>query len=98
MSRNAAIRRANGIDFPMDTCPARGGCPERDAWQPPEKCITGSPNNERKRMNREGRGPGPKGRNRPQLALHVPEPDARPGDEADFSHIPIPAAGSAPRP
>ncbi|HEY5722936.1 MAG TPA: 3-methyl-2-oxobutanoate dehydrogenase (2-methylpropanoyl-transferring) subunit alpha [Allosphingosinicella sp.] len=49
-------------------------------------------------MNREGSGPGPKGRNRPQLALHVPEPDARPGDEVDFSHIQIPAAGSAPRP
>jgi 2-oxoisovalerate dehydrogenase E1 component alpha subunit len=49
-------------------------------------------------MNREGSGPGPEGRNRPQLALHVPEPDARPGDEVDFSHIQIPAAGSAPRP
>jgi 2-oxoisovalerate dehydrogenase E1 component alpha subunit len=36
--------------------------------------------------------------NRPALALHVPEPDARPGDEVDFSHIEIPAAGSAPRP
>ena len=44
-------------------------------------------------MNREA-----KGRNRPQLALHVPEPDARPGDEVDFSHIQIPAAGSASRP
>ena len=37
-------------------------------------------------------------RNRPALALHVPEPDARPGDEADFSHIAIPAAGSVARP
>ena len=37
-------------------------------------------------------------RNRPALSLHVPEPDARPGDEVDFSHIAIPAAGSAPRP
>jgi len=37
-------------------------------------------------------------RNRPALALHVPEPEARPGDEVDFSHIEIPAAGSAPRP
>jgi 2-oxoisovalerate dehydrogenase E1 component alpha subunit len=37
-------------------------------------------------------------RNRPALALHVPEPDARPGDEVDFSHIAIPAAGSVPRP
>src|SRR5688500_1917036 len=36
--------------------------------------------------------------NRPALSLHVPEPEARPGDEVDFSHIPIPAAGSAPRP
>lgn len=37
-------------------------------------------------------------RNRPALALHVPEPDARPGDEPDFSDIRIPAAGSVPRP
>ena len=36
-------------------------------------------------------------RNRPALSLHVPEPDARPGDEVDFSAIPIPAAGSVPR-
>ncbi|HWH21818.1 MAG TPA: 3-methyl-2-oxobutanoate dehydrogenase (2-methylpropanoyl-transferring) subunit alpha, partial [Allosphingosinicella sp.] len=36
--------------------------------------------------------------NRPALALHVPEPDARPGDEVDFSNIPIPAAGSVARP
>ncbi|HEV2079786.1 MAG TPA: 3-methyl-2-oxobutanoate dehydrogenase (2-methylpropanoyl-transferring) subunit alpha [Allosphingosinicella sp.] len=36
--------------------------------------------------------------NRPALALHVPEPDARPGDEVDFSHIAIPAAGSVARP
>jgi 2-oxoisovalerate dehydrogenase E1 component alpha subunit len=36
--------------------------------------------------------------NRPALSLHVPEPDARPGDEVDFSRIEIPAAGSAPRP
>ena len=36
--------------------------------------------------------------NRPALALHVPEPAARPGDEVDFSHIAIPAAGSVPRP
>ncbi|HEY0446622.1 MAG TPA: 3-methyl-2-oxobutanoate dehydrogenase (2-methylpropanoyl-transferring) subunit alpha [Allosphingosinicella sp.] len=36
--------------------------------------------------------------NRPALALHVPEPDARPGDEVDFSHIRIPPAGDAPRP
>ena len=37
-------------------------------------------------------------RNRPALSLHVPEPDARPGDEVDFSRIVIPAAGGAPRP
>jgi 2-oxoisovalerate dehydrogenase E1 component alpha subunit len=37
-------------------------------------------------------------RNRPALSLHVPEPDARPGDEVDFSQIRIPAAGSVPRP
>src|SRR5688500_17766122 len=71
----------------------RLGRAERDAWQPPENSTTGSASKERKRMNRET-----KGRNRPALALHVPEPDARPGDEVDFSHIPIPPAGSAPRP
>ena len=37
-------------------------------------------------------------RNRPALSLHVPEPEARPGDEVDFSHIQIPAAGSVARP
>jgi 2-oxoisovalerate dehydrogenase E1 component alpha subunit len=37
-------------------------------------------------------------RNAPRLALHVPEPPARPGDTADFSFLNIPAAGSAPRP
>lgn len=37
-------------------------------------------------------------RNRPALSLHVPEPDARPGDEIDFSHIRIPAAGAQLRP
>jgi 2-oxoisovalerate dehydrogenase E1 component alpha subunit len=36
--------------------------------------------------------------NRPALELHVPEPDARPGDEVDFSHIRIPEAGAVPRP
>jgi 2-oxoisovalerate dehydrogenase E1 component alpha subunit len=40
----------------------------------------------------------PERANRPTLSLHVPEPDARPGDEADFSHIEIPAAGSVRRP
>ena len=37
-------------------------------------------------------------RNRPALSLHVPEPDARPGDEVDFSAIAIPAAGGVARP
>jgi 2-oxoisovalerate dehydrogenase E1 component alpha subunit len=37
-------------------------------------------------------------RNRPALSLHVPEPDARPGDAVDFSAIAIPAAGSVARP
>src|SRR3954464_4003178 len=36
--------------------------------------------------------------NRPALSLHVPEPNARPGDEADFSHLDIPPAGSVRRP
>jgi 2-oxoisovalerate dehydrogenase E1 component alpha subunit len=36
--------------------------------------------------------------NRPQLALHVPEPPFRPGDDPDFSALQIPAAGEAPRP
>src|SRR3954447_11374854 len=36
--------------------------------------------------------------NRPALSLHVPEPNARPGDEPDFSHIDIPPAGSVRRP
>jgi len=36
--------------------------------------------------------------NRPSLSLHVPEPEARPGDEPDFSWVEVPAAGSVPRP
>ena len=32
------------------------------------------------------------------LRLHVPEPEVRPGDEPDFSNVPIPKAGSVPRP
>ena len=32
------------------------------------------------------------------LSLHVPEPEFRPGDKPDFSDVPIPKAGSAPRP
>jgi 2-oxoisovalerate dehydrogenase E1 component alpha subunit len=41
--------------------------------------------------------PSPR-RNRPALALHVPEPKFRPGDTPDFSSIRVPAAGEAPRP
>ncbi|MDV3258168.1 MAG: 3-methyl-2-oxobutanoate dehydrogenase (2-methylpropanoyl-transferring) subunit alpha [Sphingomonas sp.] len=37
-------------------------------------------------------------RNRPALALHVPEPPFRPGDTPDFSSISVPPAGEAPRP
>lgn len=36
--------------------------------------------------------------NLPPLSLHVPEPRFRPGDEADFSDIVIPPAGSVARP
>lgn len=36
--------------------------------------------------------------NLPPLRLHVPEPPARPGEEADFSHIDVLAAGVTPRP
>ena len=38
------------------------------------------------------------GANRPQLRLHVPEPRFRPGDQADFSYLNIPAAGAQFRP
>ncbi|HTH26963.1 MAG TPA: 3-methyl-2-oxobutanoate dehydrogenase (2-methylpropanoyl-transferring) subunit alpha [Sphingobium sp.] len=38
------------------------------------------------------------GRNRPNLAFHVPEPSFRPGDKVDFSDIVIPPVGAAPRP
>jgi 2-oxoisovalerate dehydrogenase E1 component alpha subunit len=37
-------------------------------------------------------------RNRPALALHVPEPKFRPGDTPDFASIKVPPAGAAPRP
>ncbi|MCW3796631.1 3-methyl-2-oxobutanoate dehydrogenase (2-methylpropanoyl-transferring) subunit alpha [Sphingomonas sp. BN140010] len=37
-------------------------------------------------------------RNAPALSLHVPEPAFRPGDTPDFSSIPVPPAGAAPRP
>ncbi|MEX6633548.1 3-methyl-2-oxobutanoate dehydrogenase (2-methylpropanoyl-transferring) subunit alpha [Hyphococcus lacteus] len=32
------------------------------------------------------------------LSLYVPEPEFRPGDQPDFSDVPIPSAGAAPRP
>src|SRR4051812_36119756 len=37
-------------------------------------------------------------RNAPKLALHVPEPQFRPGDTPDFSSLEVPAAGEARRP
>lgn len=36
--------------------------------------------------------------NLPPLRLHVPEPPARPGEEADFSHVNVMPAGVTPRP
>ncbi|MCB2088143.1 MAG: 3-methyl-2-oxobutanoate dehydrogenase (2-methylpropanoyl-transferring) subunit alpha, partial [Sphingomonadaceae bacterium] len=38
------------------------------------------------------------GSNKPALSLHVPEPNFRPGDEVDFSHLRISEAGQQPRP
>ena len=38
------------------------------------------------------------GRNLPPLSLHVPEPQFRPGDEADFADFDMPAAGAVARP
>ena len=32
------------------------------------------------------------------FSLYIPEPPTRPGDEPDFSHMRIPAAGAQPRP
>ena len=32
------------------------------------------------------------------LLFHVPEPEVRPGGQPDFSKVPIPKAGSVPRP
>jgi len=46
----------------------------------------------------EGDDGGAAGRNLPPLSLHVPQPDFRPGDHADFSQLSIPAAGETPRP
>ncbi len=36
--------------------------------------------------------------NLPPLSLHVPEPQFRPGDAVDYSHLAIPPAGAQPRP
>jgi 2-oxoisovalerate dehydrogenase E1 component alpha subunit len=36
--------------------------------------------------------------NLPRLQLHIPEPPARPGEEADFTAFDIPPAGATPRP
>src|SRR5215207_3164545 len=33
-----------------------------------------------------------------ELGLHIPEPDARPGERPDFSHIVVPPAGIVSRP
>ncbi len=43
-------------------------------------------------------GPVSFGANRPPLALHVPQPPARPGEAPDFSAQAIPEAGATPRP
>lgn len=48
-------------------------------------------------MMREA-GPATYGANHPKLALHVPQPPARPGEPADFSGIPVPPAGVVDRP
>ncbi|MBL6853781.1 MAG: 3-methyl-2-oxobutanoate dehydrogenase (2-methylpropanoyl-transferring) subunit alpha [Alphaproteobacteria bacterium] len=37
-------------------------------------------------------------KNTPTLSLHIPEPEARPGDEASFDRSALPPAGSVPRP
>ncbi len=37
-------------------------------------------------------------KNLPPMRLHIPEPPARPGEEADFSHISVLPAGETPRP
>ena len=33
-----------------------------------------------------------------KLRFHVPEPEVRPGGTPDFSNVPIPKAGSVPKP
>ena len=42
--------------------------------------------------------PGTSRGNLPPLELHVPEPKYRPGDQVDYSDLPIPPAGAQPRP
>ncbi|MEJ7935231.1 3-methyl-2-oxobutanoate dehydrogenase (2-methylpropanoyl-transferring) subunit alpha [Sphingobium sp. AN558] len=53
--------------------------------------MTGSPRSDAEQGSSEGR-------NLPPLRLHVPEPPARPGEHADFSHFDIPAVDAAQRP
>ena len=48
--------------------------------------------------NVHGKLPGNLSSNLPRLALHVPEPKFRPGDEVDFVGVDIPPAGAARRP
>jgi 2-oxoisovalerate dehydrogenase E1 component alpha subunit len=43
-------------------------------------------------------GPSHRGGNLPPLSLHVPEPQYRPGDAVDYSHLAISRAGEQPRP
>ncbi|MGF1550335.1 MAG: thiamine pyrophosphate-dependent enzyme [Sphingomonadaceae bacterium] len=40
----------------------------------------------------------PERANRPALSLHVPEPEARPGEEPDFGDVEVPEAGALGRP
>ena len=49
-------------------------------------------------MSTPSQPPPPIPSNHPPLALHVPEPPARPGDAPDFHTLAIPPAGSAPAP
>ena len=49
-------------------------------------------------MDDSPQAPFREGANRPPLALHVPEPEYRPGDAVDYSHLAISEAGAQPRP
>jgi 2-oxoisovalerate dehydrogenase E1 component alpha subunit len=46
----------------------------------------------------QDRGDGRKTVMTDALRFHVPEPEVRPGGTPDFSNVPIPKAGSVPRP